>query len=84
MRCFVLGLLSSIHHRHVPCISDDEKLPSEAEGYVRVREGTLELTGIHGELCFYKTSKEEWKEWLRRNGASDIYWRQIIFWQMIR
>lgn len=59
MCCFVLGLLSSIDHLHVPCISDDKKLSSEA--------------GIHGELCFHKTSKEEWKEWLRRNGASDIY-----------
>lgn len=73
MCCFVLGLLSSIDHLHVPCISDDKKLSSEAEGSIRVGGGTLELAGIHGELCFHKTSKEEWKEWLRRNGASDIY-----------
>lgn len=69
MHCFVSGLLSGIDHLHAPHISDDNKLPSEAEGSLRVREGTLELTGVHGELCLHKSSKEEWKEWLRRNGA---------------
>lgn len=34
--CFVFSLLSSIDHLHVPHISDDKKLSSEAEGYVRV------------------------------------------------
>lgn len=70
---FCLKLI--IQYRSSACAtySDDKKLSSEAEGSIRVGGGTLELAGIHGELCFHKTSKEEWKEWLRRNGASDIY-----------